>query len=118
MIKYLNLSLGDILLDEAAENYLYYGISPGSFFRAVLEDNLFEAATRADSGNFRGLALIATKVKCFFPPESYGSAQIVKEWLTDHNGVRYTWHAHAKKKFLTDCLSGKIGNEKEQEYPF
>lgn len=65
--------------------YVQSGIEPGGFTRAVLENNFFLAARRADQTNIRqfydwGECLL------LLPPECWGSVEKVEKWIA-HNGL-------------------------------
>lgn len=65
---------------ESLERYLNYGIMPGSFVTAVLENNLCEAFGRADMFNAANLKNIVGYVYNNIPSSSWGSPQKVQEW--------------------------------------
>ena len=63
-------------------NYLVYGLAPGSFFSAVLENNFKKAIQHSHIGN----SIIALKAltgwihECM-PNQAYGSNYLIAEWL-------------------------------------
>jgi len=52
----------------------------GSFLRAVLENNLFEAVGRADSEAAEALRGIVTYVNCQLPGGCWGNKEVVEKW--------------------------------------
>lgn len=71
----------DNKLREALGRYVQDGIETGGFLRAVLENDLMEAANRADQINREELADIVQWVNDYCPPESWGSKAEVEAWL-------------------------------------
>ena len=57
------------------------GIPPGDFLRAVLENNLMEAFSRADGENTRDMAEIMEFVYNDMPVDCHGSREKVNAWL-------------------------------------
>ena len=62
--------------------YVEQHIEPGSFLRAVLENNLREAFGRADHINRYALFDIVAYCYNEIPSECWGSPEKVEEWLT------------------------------------
>jgi len=56
------------------------GIRPGSFLSAVLENNLMEAYSRADSTNAACMRDYVIFLHNYAPSESYGSVEEVNKW--------------------------------------
>lgn len=73
---------------EAFENYLIHGLRPGGFVTAVLANDLFQAAGRADFVNREHLASVASWVYQNCPAQSFGSYQAVEDWCEDRDGRR------------------------------
>lgn len=65
-------------------NYVCNGIPTGSFLRAVLSNDLFEAFARADSINAANMSKIVTFVYAYVPRCCYGNEATVNEWLRLH----------------------------------
>lgn len=61
--------------------YVYYGIMPGGFLTAVLENNLCEAFFRADSRNIKIIENIVKHIYHNIPSMCWGSKEKIKEWL-------------------------------------
>ena len=66
---------------EALQRYIEYGCQPGGFVTAVLTNNLFDAAVRADDESLKALPEIARHIYNNFPAEAWGSEAIVKKWM-------------------------------------
>jgi hypothetical protein len=62
-------------------NYLAYGLEPGSFVRAVLENNFLMAATRADHVSEQCLKSLAIWVINKMPYGSHGNAEAMQSWM-------------------------------------
>lgn len=65
----------------AVQRYILQRIPPGSFLQAVLENNLKEAAARADHLNKEALARWVEFCVCALPSGSWGSKEKVAQWL-------------------------------------
>lgn len=61
--------------------YVEYGIPPGGFLTAVLENNLSEACGRADDENLENLPAYANYLYNHVPTNAWGSPQKVSEWI-------------------------------------
>ena len=88
---YLSHPVGNNYLDEALDNYLVHGLSPGNFLTAVLANDLERAALRADHWNKQHLADIVIAVVQNCPYNAFGSYDIVKDWCADAFGCRSEW---------------------------
>jgi hypothetical protein len=117
MTQYINFSTGNSYLDEALENYLMYGFEPGGFLTAVLSNNLYLAAGRADSHNRERLTEIALSVYHNMPGISFGSPEAVRNWLKDKDRRRSEYAYRKEKEYTFKVLKGEIG-EKVKDYPF
>lgn len=69
---------------EALDRYAQDGVRTGSFLRAVLCDNLFEAVQRADMENKPELSIIVKYVYNRLPCECWGSEKRVDAFLKNH----------------------------------
>lgn len=67
---------------EGIDRYVQYGIRPGGFLTAVLENNLMGAMERADSENRIDLFEICRYIYNHCPILCHGSPEIVNEWIT------------------------------------
>lgn len=65
----------------ALDRYAKDGIETGSFLRAVLENDLFQAVHRADSDNLRDIQQITEYVNWELPAGCWGSKEKVQAWL-------------------------------------
>lgn len=68
-------------MQEGMRLYIEEGVEPGSFLRAVLENNLMEALGRADHVNRDSLFDYGNFLYNEAPPPCYGSAEKVSAWL-------------------------------------
>lgn len=71
---------------EALARYVYFGIMPGSFLAAVLENNLKEAVFKADHRNKDKLREFVIVLYNYVPAEAWGSAEKVTSWL-ENGGI-------------------------------
>lgn len=118
MRKYLDYTTGNDLLDEGLELYLMHGYEPGGFLQAVLANDLFLAASRADHVNRQNLATIAKAVYHNMPAGSFGSYDLVREWLKDTNGRRSGYAYQKEREFILKSLKGEVNEKKFQDPPF
>ena len=66
---------------ESMYNYFVHGLEPGSFMTAVLSNDLFGAASRADFVNRKLLYGYTLWLMNYAPYQSYGSPEAVQGWL-------------------------------------
>ena len=66
---------------SGARLYIEEGIPPGSFLTAMLENNLSEAAMRADETNAKRLPDFADWMMWDIPSRAWGSKQEVEDWI-------------------------------------
>ena len=69
-------------MQDGARLYIENRIPPGSFMTAVLENNLVEAAARADSINKHALLDWAQWLYSECPSIAWGSPAAVDRWLS------------------------------------
>lgn len=67
-------------LHGGIERYIKYGIPPGSFITAVIENNLVEALGQADAYSRAGLFEVVSWFYNYAPSPCWGSPQKMKEW--------------------------------------
>jgi hypothetical protein len=67
---------------EGLERYRDNRIQPGSFLRAVLENNLSGAVGQADLYNQHTICAIVSWCYNNMPSEAWGSAERVQAWLS------------------------------------
>lgn len=116
-MKYHDFSTGNNYLDEAIENYLMYGFEPGGFLMAVLCNNLFLAAGRADHWNSQNLADIAKTLFHNMPAGSFGNNQAVTDWIKDKSNRRSDYAYRKEKEYTFRILKGQV-YEKVTDPPF
>lgn len=68
---------------QSLSDYLTRRLPPGGFLEAVLMNDLYMAACRADGLNSLQLIAIIKYVASRFPMECWGSKQAIKDWLSD-----------------------------------
>jgi hypothetical protein len=66
---------------DALDRYVNDHLEPGSFLRAVLENDLREAFGRADYANRYALYDIVSYCWNYIPYKCWGSPKAVKAWL-------------------------------------
>lgn len=71
------------LLIEGLQRYVDGHVETGSFLRAVLENNLHDAARRASPESVVLLPLIMVWLDEHAPPASWGNAEKVRAWLSE-----------------------------------
>lgn len=69
------------LTRDSLYRYVNHHVPTGSFLRAVLTNNLFEAVGRADDENLKALKFIVTYIYNEVPSNCWGSEEKVQEWL-------------------------------------
>lgn len=115
MLRYTNISTGNNYLDEGLENYLMHGLKPGGFLTAVLANDLFGAANRADHWNRQRLPEIVNEILHKVPSLAIGSYEAVDDWCKDTDGVRSTY-ARIKEKELAVKLLKTENNSQTSVY--
>ena len=66
------------------DQYVDHGVPTGSFLRAVLSNDLFEAVARADEHNQIALAEICKYIYNFTPTTCHGSPERFEHWIEFH----------------------------------
>lgn len=66
---------------KGLERYINHKSPVGQFLTAVLENNLFEACSRADENSIEGLPAIVGFIYNEAPGNCWGSKEIVEKWL-------------------------------------
>ena len=90
---------------EAIDGYLLNGWMPGGFLTAVICGDLFRAVDTADTANRQMLWAVARWISHNAPRESWGSAQIMRDWMEDKNGVRSRHRTDREKKAVWNSLT-------------
>ena len=73
-------------MQDGARLYVEQGLRPGSFMRAVLENNLVAAASNGDSINQNALFQWATWLYSEAPGSCWGNPKAVQDWIA-HQGL-------------------------------
>ena len=73
---------------EAIDRYVEQGYPTGDFLRAVLTNNLYDAACYADNENRDALYDIVIYLFNYLPYCSFGTIEKVKAWLQAHKTNR------------------------------
>lgn len=71
------------------EHYVNEGVHPGGFLTAVLENNLVEAFSHADTQNTRLMRWYAELLYNDIPSGCWGSPVKVENWVR-HQGLRFS----------------------------
>ncbi len=66
---------------ETIDNYVEFGLQPGDFVQAVLENNLTEAYSRADPINTACMRSIVAYIHNETPAASHGSKEKTRAWV-------------------------------------
>ena len=67
-------------LQPGLARYILHGVLPGSFLKAVLSNNLLNAAVRADETSLAALPDIARFLLNSAPPACYGTGDKMQFW--------------------------------------
>ena len=67
-------------MQGAMRNWIERGWEPGSFLKAVLENDLFSAVSRADDVNRNRLMDYVRFLYNYAPADCYGSPENVRQW--------------------------------------
>lgn len=65
---------------ENLEDYVNLGYMPGHFLTVVLENDLFEVASRADLDNRKSLFALIEAIYNFAPGDCWGNRTLVTDW--------------------------------------
>lgn len=68
-------------LSRGLRDYAQIHQRPGGFLQACLENNLYEAAIRADPTSLAGLRAVMIWIKEELPAEAWGSPEAVAAWI-------------------------------------
>ena len=72
---------------DALKRYVFEGIPTGGFLRAVLENNLEGAVSRADEYNLRNIPVYGFVLFNYCPMTCWGSKEMVDSWIK-HRGLK------------------------------
>lgn len=67
-------------LREGVRNWIEQGITPGSFLRAVIRNDLQAACLRADEISYAQMRQLIRWLVQFAPSGSYGSDKVFSQW--------------------------------------
>jgi len=81
----------------ALEKFLRHGIKPGSFLTAVLNNDLYEAFSRADSESLEHLHELVILISCHFPGR-FLKAGSVDEFI--EGTIRYAFTASGYAEWI------------------
>ena len=73
----------------ALERYVEHGIPTGSFLRAVLKNDLFDAIGRADIGNQHAIHAICMYIYNKIPGVAWGDEERVDAWIAAKGKEQY-----------------------------
>ena len=77
--RFNQFHIPDYMMD-GIKRYVEHGINPGSFMTAVLENDLHEAASRADDENINNLPAYVAYLYNEVPTSCWGSPEKVAAW--------------------------------------
>ena len=109
--NYPGLDTHNTVPDSIMQNlahYVAYGMHPGRFLTAVIGNDLFLAASRADHENKPKLAIIATWV--YFALDNAdtraakGDSDVVNAWCKSDNQARIALLDKLEREFVWDTL--------------
>ena len=66
---------------DGINRYIEHGIEPGSFLTAVIQNDFVNAVAQADDNNIRNLPAYANYFYNHAPPQCWGSAEVMSEWM-------------------------------------
>ena len=87
-------------LEAAFRRYWDHALPPGSFATAVLANDLYGAAARADGWNRPELAHVIQWVEFHAPRGSWGSYEVVNSWLTKNEAFE-AWQKNLVARILS-----------------
>jgi len=91
---------------SGVDQYVDHGVPTGSFLRAVLENDLFEAVAKADYHNKLALAAICEYIYNYTPTTCHGSPEEVAAWLKFHR----------EEQEVANCAAGTDRERRERYY--
>lgn len=87
-------------MHEGIVMYLLHGLRPGSFYEAVLSNDLRGACLSADDDNKRTLFQHVAFLYNCCPSACWGSPESVEEWIDANKKMREEDAAHAGRQAL------------------
>ncbi len=91
----------------AIDEYVLIGFRPGSFLYGVLSNDLHQAVIHADYINENYIIPIVKWIHQHAPPQSFGSPEIVDNWINDTDNVRSNWFKEYGKQVMWRNLNKK-----------
>lgn len=104
---------------ETILNYLWRGLPPGGFIRAVLNNDLVEAAQRADSRNLGLLPEYASFMVNSMPEGSWRHAMHVDHWIDEcglQGGINTGLTTHGLVRRIVHLFSHSGWGEYAEEF--
>jgi hypothetical protein len=105
-MKYHDFDVGHSGVNQAIDNYLMFGLSPGGFTRALLANDLSGAVGSADHWNQENLVTVVKAVHRWMPSIAWGNYEIVDDWLADKDGRRTVYSARQEKLYILKVIKG------------
>ena len=99
---------------SALRHYIDYGSPKGHFLTAVLSNDLFGAAKRADNRNFEVLAHIVCWCYNNVPQPAWGSREKYNRWIKAHVHVRDN-RGYAEMQYTVDEVLGEVERMEKEE---
>lgn len=102
----LNFSSYDIPehTQQEFEDYIVYGLPPGSFMYAVVSNNLLGAVSHADHWNKQCIVDIVQWLAARAPSACWGSREKVEIWLKDEDGICKEYRERLEKNKMWAVL--------------
>lgn len=91
-------------IQQAIENYLFYGWEPGSFTTALLANDMYSAVGSMHPGLSNGLKDVVTWVVNVMPAHSYGNYTAVENWMNDTDNCRSDFTAKVSERIMWRML--------------
>ena len=89
------------------ENYLFHGIPPGRYMTCLLSNDLYGMVGSADHWNRKLVLEQAQWVVLNLPWASYGTPEIMEDWMKDKGGRRSSWAEEQETQKMWNILQGK-----------
>lgn len=106
-LRYVGLEI-PVHTKESLDRYFINGWQPGGFCESMLARDYDRAIAIADQANRQMFWAIATWIRENAPPGSWGSYDVVKDWIHDKSGVRSAFARKAEKNYTWRALKGEV----------
>lgn len=93
---------------EALDHYFVRGWEPGGFVMALLAKDYERALDNCDQVNKHSYVDTASWINKYAPKGSFGSYDIIEDWLEDKDGIQSTHKLKAERAFTWRTLSGEV----------